>query len=68
MRSTLIRPATKEHEILTIAEVAAYLRVTTRTVHRYIKDGGLPYHQPGLGIRAPLRFDRTEVETWFRSR
>ena len=53
---------------MTIAEVAAYLRVTTRTVHRYIKDGGLPYHQPGLGIRAPLRFDRTEVETWFRSR
>lgn len=38
-------------ELLTLAEVAQYLRVSTRTVSRMIKSGRLPAKRVGRGVR-----------------
>lgn len=37
----------RQAEFLSIAEAAEYFGVTTRTIHRYIKDGRLPASRLG---------------------
>lgn len=52
------------HEIMTIEEVAAYLRVSERTVYDWAQKGELP----GGKLGTTWRFKRQEVENWVNSR
>jgi nitrogen PTS system EIIA component len=48
------------HEIMTIEEVAEYLRVSERTVYDWAQKGQLP----GGKLGTTWRFKRSEVESW----
>ena len=52
------------HEIMTIEEVAAYLRVSERTVYDWAQKGDLP----GGKLGTTWRFKRQDVEDWVNSR
>jgi excisionase family DNA binding protein len=51
-------------DFLTVADVAALLRVTNITVYRYVSQEGLPH----IKGRKNLIFNRSEVLKWFSSR
>ena len=52
------------HEIMTIEEVSAYLRVSERTVYDWAQKGDLP----GGKLGTTWRFKREDVENWVDSR
>ena len=52
------------HEIMTIEEVAEYLRVSERTVYDWAQKGQLP----GGKLGTTWRFKRTDIEHWVSSR
>ena len=52
------------HEIMTIEEVATYLRVSERTVYDWAQKGELP----GGKLGTTWRFKREDVENWVNSR
>lgn len=52
------------HEIMTIEEVATYIRVSERTVYDWAQKGDLP----GGKLGTTWRFKRTDVENWVNSR
>jgi PTS system nitrogen regulatory IIA component len=52
------------HEIMTIEEVAAYLRVSERTVYDWAQKGDLP----GGKLGTTWRFKRNDVENWVNTR
>jgi PTS system nitrogen regulatory IIA component len=52
------------HEIMTIEEVAAYVRVSERTVYDWAQKGDLP----GGKLGTTWRFKREDVENWVNSR
>ena len=52
------------HEIMTIEEIAAYLRVSERTVYEWAQKGDLP----GGKLGTTWRFKREDVENWVNSR
>ncbi len=47
-------------DILTIREVADYLKVTERTLYRLVKDGELPAFKVGNS----WRFRREDISAW----
>jgi PTS system nitrogen regulatory IIA component len=53
-----------EHEILTLEEVADYLRVSERTVYEWANKGEIPCGKLGT----TWRFKRSEVEKWVDSK
>jgi len=52
------------HEIMTIDEVAAYIRVSERTVYDWAQKGELP----GGKLGTTWRFKRDEIEKWVNDR
>jgi excisionase family DNA binding protein len=54
--------AVKPEPLLTRDEVAAYWRVSSRTVDRAVQSGWLPAIKLGPGRNAPLRFRRSQIE------
>jgi excisionase family DNA binding protein len=57
-------PPEAESELLTAVELARWLRITPRTVYRFVRNAQLPYVRVGRG----LRFKRADVEAWIRRR
>jgi len=53
-----------DHEILTLEEVATYLRVSERTVYDWANKGEIPCGKIGTN----WRFKRTEIERWVDQR
>ncbi|GHU13023.1 hypothetical protein AGMMS50225_22240 [Betaproteobacteria bacterium] len=51
-------------EILTIEEVAAYLKAGRRTVYRFAANGQIPAFKLG----GTWRFRRTELDRWIANR
>lgn len=47
-------------DIMTIREVAEYLRLNEKTTYRYAADGIIP----GFKIGGAWRFRRDEIENW----
>ena len=47
-------------DILTIKEVAEYLKVTERTLYRLAQEGGIPAFKVG----SSWRFKRTDIDEW----
>jgi excisionase family DNA binding protein len=52
-----------EQEVLTVSEVAEYLRVNPQTVYRKAKVGELP----ALRIGRAIRFRKSQLDDWFRT-
>jgi len=52
------------HEIMTVEEVAAYLRVSERTVYEWAQKGEIPSGKLGTS----WRFKRGEIERWVNQR
>ncbi len=46
--------------LMTVAEVASYLRVTRKTIYRLLKDKGIPATRVGQ----QWRFDRALIDQW----
>lgn len=53
-----------EREVITVEEVAAYLRVHQSTIYRLLKKAGLP----AFKIGADWRFYRHAVDEWAEAR
>lgn len=53
----------EESEILTIRQVAAYLRVTERTIYRLAAADGIPAFKVG----GSWRFRRNDLDHWIAS-
>jgi len=51
-------------ELLTIAEVATFLRVNPKTIRRWVTARRIPC----LRIGTRIRFDRGEIVSWVRQR
>lgn len=51
------------NDVMTVSEVAEYLRVNPQTVYRKAKAGELP----AVRIGRAIRFRRSELEEWLRS-
>ena len=51
-----------QDEIMTVSEVAEYLRLNPQTVYRKAKAGELPVVRIGRAIR----FRRSELESWLK--
>ena len=49
-----------ESGLMTLVEVAEYLKIAQRTAYGWVKDGKLP----GFKIGGAWRFDRTDMEKW----
>ena len=50
-------------EILTLKEVAEYLKLTEKTAYRLAAEGKLP----GFKVGGSWRFKRTELNSWIES-
>ncbi len=50
-------------EVMTVTEVAEYLRVNPQTVYRKAKAGEMP----ALRIGRAIRFRRAELDEWMKS-
>jgi excisionase family DNA binding protein len=62
--ATRKKPLDLDAEILTIHDVAAYLRCSVSTLYRLAKDGSLPAFKVGTDYR----FNRPDIEEWMRQR
>lgn len=51
-----------DHEILTIKEMADYLKVTERTIYRLAAGKQIPAFKVG----GSWRFSRVEIDSWIR--
>ncbi len=58
--------ATREKQLLTVAEVAAVLDVSPRTIWAWVAAGELP--EPVRKGRRWVRWRRREVEAWLAER
>lgn len=54
---------TGDPEIMTIREVAEYLRLTEKTAYRFALEGKIP----GFKVGAAWRFRRDEIIKWTKS-
>ena len=53
-----------QNELLTVAETCRYLKITPRTLYRYIRNRRLP----GFKLGKEWRFVRSDLEQWIRER
>ena len=53
-----------DNNVLTAKEAAAYLRITTRTLYRLVRDRIIPASRIG---RAMWRLNRTDLENYVRA-
>jgi excisionase family DNA binding protein len=56
--------AASPDEIMTIDEMASYLKVSKSTLYKLVQHGGLPAQKVGK----QWRFHKSAVDDWFRQR
>ena len=49
-----------DSDIMTIREVAEYLKLTEKTAYRHVADGKIP----GFKVGGAWRFRRSEIDRW----
>lgn len=49
-----------DDEILTIKELASYLKIAEKTAYRYVSDGMMP----GFKVGGSWRFRKSEIDKW----
>ena len=47
-------------ELLTLAEIAAYLKIAERTAYGWVAEGKLP----GFKLGGAWRFDKADIQKW----
>lgn len=47
-------------EIITIKELASYLKIAEKTAYRFVSEGRIP----GFKVGGSWRFRRSEIERW----
>jgi len=47
-------------ELLTLVELAAYLKIAERTAYGWVKEGKVP----GFKVGKAWRFDRADIDLW----
>jgi excisionase family DNA binding protein len=52
------------NEVLTVGEIAVFLRLHPATIYKMVRRGELPAFRLGSG----LRFTRARIEEWLESR
>lgn len=52
-----------ESEILTIREVAEYLKINEKTAYRFAAEGKIP----GFKVGGAWRFKRNDIEKWIET-
>ena len=52
-----------DNEILTIREVAEYLKLAEKTVYRLVAEGKIP----GFKVGGAWRFKKDEIESWIKA-
>jgi excisionase family DNA binding protein len=57
-------PKEVQNELLTVAETCRYLKITPRTLYRYIRNRRLP----GFKLGKEWRFVRSDLEQWIKER
>lgn len=50
-------------EILTVKELAAYLKIAEKTAYRFASDGRIP----GFKIGGSWRFRKNEIDSWIKT-
>jgi excisionase family DNA binding protein len=60
MKKVRANPGNRESPVLTVREVALYLRIHQTTVYRLLKQHKLPAFQVG----SDWRFNRGEIQRW----
>ena len=58
---------TEMQRLLSIAEVAERLGVSTKTVRRRISEGAIPAVKVGPAVNSPIRVSEAAVERWLTS-
>jgi excisionase family DNA binding protein len=59
-----MQPKSAQSDLMTAAETCRYLRITPRTLYRYIQDRRMPAFKLGK----EWRFVRSDLEQWLRRR
>ncbi len=54
----------QNHEIMTIKQVAEYLKVSPRTIYKLVKDGTIPTFK----IMNMWRFERSKIDQWINEK
>jgi excisionase family DNA binding protein len=54
----------RRDEILTVKQLAEYLKCCPSSLYRLIKHGGVPYFRLG----SDYRFDKSTIDTWIRNK
>jgi excisionase family DNA binding protein len=57
-------PSTPEHEILTLEEVARYLRLTPQTIYKWAQERRIP----AVKLGKEWRFRRSVIDRWLDER
>ncbi|MEK7749892.1 MAG: helix-turn-helix domain-containing protein, partial [Planctomycetota bacterium] len=52
------------NEIMTIKQVAEYLKVSPRSIYKLVKDGAIPT----FGIMNMWRFERSKIDQWINEK
>ena len=51
-------------EIMTISDVASYLKITEKTAYRLVSEGKIP----GFKVGGWWRFNRIEIQDWAKAK
>lgn len=51
-------------EIMTISEIASYLKITEKTTYRLVSEGKIP----GFKVGGSWRFNRLEIQAWAKAK
>jgi excisionase family DNA binding protein len=51
-------------EIMTISDIAIYLKITEKTAYRLVSEGKIP----GFKVGGSWRFNRIEIQSWARAK
>lgn len=51
-------------EIMTISDIAAYLKITEKTAYRLVSEDKIP----GFKVGGSWRFNREEIQAWAKSK
>ncbi len=51
-----------EDEILTIKELASYLKIADKTAYRFVSEGRIP----GFKVGGSWRFRKSEIDRWIK--
>jgi excisionase family DNA binding protein len=49
-----------EHNMMTVKDVAEYMRLSEQTIQRYVLNREIPFHK----VKKVIRFRRSEIDKW----